>query len=249
MDEVSPSPWLPSAEIHLPQENRILAIDKPQGWTSFDVVNKIRGALRRQLGRKQIKVGHSGTLDPMATGLLLLGTGKCTRELAALQELGKEYEGSLRFGISTPSYDTDTAVNGQYPWEHITEAKIREALETFFFGEIWQVPPIYSAIKVGGQPLYKKARRGETFEPPPRRVVIYNWEILRMELPDMDFRIACSKGTYIRSLAHDLGRHLGSGACLHRLVRTRIGAYSLTGAQTPQAFIQSLGIHPSNSGS
>ena len=144
------------------EEGSILLIDKPAGWTSFDVVNKIRGTIKFQLGIKKIKVGHSGTLDPMATGLLLLGTGKCTRDLASLQELGKCYEGTIMLGATTPSYDAETEIDQIYPFEHITKVALEEAVNKSK-GELMQIPPIFSAIKVGGQPLYKKARKGEVF--------------------------------------------------------------------------------------
>jgi len=221
------------------EEGSILLIDKPAGWTSFDVVNKIRGTIKSQLGIKKIKVGHSGTLDPMATGLLLLGTGKCTRELASLQDLGKCYEGTIKLGATTPSYDAETEIDQIYPFDHITKEALEEVVKKLQ-GELMQIPPIFSAIKVGGQPLYKKARKGEVFEPEPRKICIYSLEILRLELPEIDFVVHCSKGTYIRSLAYDLGKMLASGAHLTRLVRTKIGDYSLSDALTPEKFIASI---------
>lgn len=221
------------------EEGSILLIDKPAGWTSFDVVNKIRGTIKFQLGVKKIKVGHSGTLDPMATGLLLLGTGRCTRELASLQELGKCYEGTIKLGATTPSYDAETEIDQIYPFDHITKLALEEVVKKLH-GELMQIPPIFSAIKVGGQPLYKKARKGEVFEPEPRKICIYSLEILRFELPEIDFVVHCSKGTYIRSLAYDLGKMLTSGAHLTRLVRTKIGDYSLSDALTPEKFIASI---------
>lgn len=221
------------------EEGSILLIDKPAGWTSFDVVNKIRGTIKSQLGIKKIKVGHSGTLDPMATGLLLLGTGKCTRELASLQDLGKCYEGTIILGATTPSYDAETEIDQIYPFDHITKEALEEVVKKLQ-GELMQIPPIFSAIKVGGQPLYKKARKGEVFEPEPRKICIYSLEILRFELPEIDFVVHCSKGTYIRSLAYDLGKMLASGAHLTRLVRTKIGDYSLSDALTPEKFIASI---------
>jgi tRNA pseudouridine55 synthase len=217
-------------------EGCMLLIDKPAGWTSFDVVNKIRGTIKHALGLKKIKVGHSGTLDPMATGLLLIGTGKCTRSLAALQELGKCYEGTITLGATTPSYDADTAIDQRYPTAHITRSLLDEVVRKYI-GEIMQIPPIFSAIKVAGQPLYKKARKGEVFEPQARKVTIYSMEILRFEMPEIDFRVHCSKGTYIRSLAFDLGKMLASGGYLTRLVRTKIGDYALSDARSPADFI------------
>jgi len=221
------------------EEGSILLIDKPAGWTSFDVVNKIRGTIKFQLGIKKIKVGHSGTLDPMATGLLLLGTGKCTRDLASLQELGKCYEGTIKLGATTPSYDAETEIDQIYPFEHITKVALEEAVNKSK-GELMQIPPIFSAIKVGGQPLYKKARKGEVFEPEARKITIYSLEILRFDLPEIDFAVHCSKGTYIRSLAYDIGKMLGSGAHLTRLVRTKIGDYSLSDASTPEKIIAAI---------
>lgn len=217
----------------------ILLIDKPAGWTSFDVVNKIRGAIKYHLGLKKIKVGHSGTLDPMATGLLLLGTGKCTRDLASLQELGKCYEGTITLGATTPTYDAESEPDELFPFKHITRESLDTVL-THFQGELMQIPPIFSAIKVGGQPLYKKARKGEMFEPEARRITLYSFEILRFELPEIDFRVHCSKGTYIRSLAFDLGKSLQSGAYLSRLIRTKIGNYDLKEAVSPEKFIESI---------
>lgn len=233
-DRISSYPSLTALE-----EGTILLIDKPAGWTSFDVVNKIRGTIKFHLGIKKIKVGHSGTLDPMATGLLLLGTGKCTRELAALQELGKCYEGTIKLGATTPSYDAESEIDQVYPFEHITMDALQEAVGKLQ-GELMQIPPIFSAIKVGGQPLYKKARKGEVFEPEARKIKIYSLEILRFDLPEIDFIVHCSKGTYIRSLAYDLGKMLSSGGHLTRLVRTKIGDYSLNDAFTPEKFIASL---------
>jgi len=229
----------PQNTLHPLEVGSILLINKPAGWTSFDVVNKIRGAIKHHLGLKKIKVGHSGTLDPMATGLLLLGTGKCTRDLASLQELGKCYEGTITLGATTPTYDAESEPDELLPFQHITRDDLDVALIQFQ-GELMQVPPIFSAIKVGGQPLYKKARKGEVFEPEARKITLYSLEILRFELPEIDFRVHCSKGTYIRSLAFDLGKSLQSGAYLSRLVRTKIGSYDLKEAVSPEKFIESI---------
>ncbi len=229
----------PQNTLHPLEVGSILLIDKPAGWTSFDVVNKIRGAIKHHLGLKKIKVGHSGTLDPMATGLLLLGTGKCTRDLASLQELGKWYEGTITLGATTPTYDAESEPDELFPFQHITREDLDVALSQFQ-GELMQIPPIFSAIKVGGQPLYKKARKGEVFEPEARKITLYSLEILRFELPEIDFRVHCSKGTYIRSLAFDLGKSLQSGAYLSRLVRTKIGSYDLKEAVSPEKFIESI---------
>ncbi|MFN9687476.1 MAG: tRNA pseudouridine(55) synthase TruB [Bacteroidota bacterium] len=229
----------PQNTLHPLEVGSILLINKPAGWTSFDVVNKIRGAIKHHLGLKKIKVGHSGTLDPMATGLLLLGTGKCTRDLASLQELGKWYEGTITLGATTPTYDAESEPDELFPFQHITREDL-EAELMHFQGELMQVPPIFSAIKVGGQPLYKKARKGEVFEPEARKITLYSLEILRFELPEIDFRVHCSKGTYIRSLAFDLGKSLQSGDYLSRLVRTKIGSYDLKEAVSPEKFIESI---------
>ena len=175
----------------------------------------------------------------MATGLLLLGTGKCTRDLASLQELGKWYEGTITLGATTPTYDAESEPDELFPFQHITREDLDVALIQFQ-GELMQIPPIFSAIKVGGQPLYKKARKGEVFEPEARKITLYSLEILRFELPEIDFRVHCSKGTYIRSLAFDLGKSLQSGAYLSRLVRTKIGSYDLKEAVSPEKFIESI---------
>ncbi len=211
------------------QSGALLLVNKPKGWTSFDVVNKIRHALRKRLGIKKIKVGHSGTLDPMATGLLLICTGKFTKKLHELQGLPKSYTGTFVLGATTPSYDAETEIDQSYPIDHIKPKTIKQLAENFL-GDIEQVPPMFSAIKVDGQPLYKKARKGEQVEIMPRRVHIDTFEIKRVELPEVDFKVDCSKGTYIRSLAYDMGLALDSGAYLSALKRTRIGPYKLKDA-------------------
>lgn len=207
-------------------EGVLLLVDKPIGWTSFDVVNKLRNRLKAALGVKNIKVGHSGTLDPMATGLLLLCTGKATRQLNDFQNLSKTYTGTLRLGATTPSYDAESPVDEIFPFRHITPEMLEEARKRFL-GPISQVPPIFSAIKVDGQPLYKKARKGETVAIEPRNIVIYSFDLTRCALPEVDFAVHCSKGAYIRSLAHDFGKTLHSGAYLSALRRTAIGEYSI----------------------
>jgi len=211
------------------QSGALLLVNKPKGWTSFDVVNKIRHALRKRLGVKKIKVGHSGTLDPMATGLLLICTGKFTKRLNEMQGLPKSYAGTFTLGATTPSYDAETEIDQIYPIDHIDPEEIKKTAAKFL-GEIEQVPPMFSAIKVDGQPLYKKARKGEKVEIKPRQVRIESFEIKRIELPEVDFKVNCSKGTYIRSLAYDMGKALDSGAYLSALKRTRIGPYRLKDA-------------------
>jgi tRNA pseudouridine55 synthase len=217
-----------------------LLINKPKGWTSFDVVNKIRYTLQKKLGVKNLKVGHAGTLDPMATGLLILCTGKATKQLADFQGLEKEYTGSFRLGATTPSYDAETEVNETFPTDHLSP-ELLEQTRRQFLGDIQQIPPMYSAIKVGGQPLYKKARKGETLDIQARPVHIFAFEWTNIELPNVDFWVHCSKGTYIRSLAYDFGRAAGSGAYLIALCRTRVGAFRLEEAWEVEAFVQEVG--------
>lgn len=203
-----------------------LLVDKPKDWTSFDVVNKIRHKIKKRLNVKKIKVGHAGTLDPMATGLLIICTGKATKTLDHYQGLPKEYTGTIKLGETTPSFDAETPVDAHYPTDHITEEAI-EAARQQFIGDLEQIPPVFSAIKVDGQPLYKKARKGIKVKVEPRPVHIYAFEITRIALPEIDFRVRCSKGTYIRSLAHDFGKALDSGAHLIALRRTKIGDFHI----------------------
>ncbi len=217
-----------------------LLVDKPHGWTSFDVVNKIRISLRHSLGLKNIKVGHAGTLDPMATGLLIICTGKSTKKLSEYQDQAKEYVGTLVLGATTPSYDAESEPDAYFPIEHITQEAI-EAARVSFLGDLEQLPPMFSAIKVDGQPLYKKARQGITVEVKPRPVKIYDFDITRVEIPLVDFRVKCSKGTYIRSLAFDMGKKLGSGAYLTALRRTKIGAYNVENAWNLDALVEHIG--------
>ncbi|MEM9920689.1 MAG: tRNA pseudouridine(55) synthase TruB [Bacteroidota bacterium] len=206
-----------------------LLVDKPKDWTSFDVVNKIRGKLRRLLQLKKMKVGHAGTLDPMATGLLIICTGKSTKKLHEFQGLPKSYTGTIRLGATTPSYDAETPVNEEFPTKHIDEALLESARQTFL-GDLEQIPPMFSAIKVDGQPLYKKARKGILVEVKPRPVHISKFDLENIQLPDLDFEVDCSKGTYIRSLAYDFGKAVRSGGYLTRLCRTRIGDFRLEDA-------------------
>ncbi len=206
-----------------------LLVNKPKGWTSFDVVNKIRYKLKDELKVKKIKVGHAGTLDPMATGLLIICTGKATKHLADFQNLPKEYTGTMTLGATTPSYDAETEPDQEFPYQHITPEMLEQARQQFL-GQIEQIPPMFSAIKVDGQPLYKKARKGETIKIEPRPVHIYEFEFIRIALPKIDFRVVCSKGTYIRSLAYDFGQALDSGAYLSALCRTKVGHFQLEDA-------------------
>ena len=217
----------------------VLLIDKPLEWTSFDVVNKVRYALKRRLQVKKIKVGHAGTLDPLATGLLILCTGKATKQIDSYQAQTKKYEGTLRLGATTPSFDLETEIDRHYPTEHLTAEALEEVRQQFV-GTIDQYPPMYSAIKVDGQPLYKAARKGKTVEVKSRSVTIEQFELTDLRLPEVDFAITCSKGTYIRSLAYDFGKAAGSGAHLTRLVRTGIGAFSLAEAWNLEELIAAL---------
>ncbi len=215
--------------LHFPEfhfaEGEMLLINKPLTWTSFDVVGKIRNTLKPL----KLKVGHAGTLDPLATGLLIICTGKLTKKIDEYQAQDKEYTGTFTLGASTPSYDLETEVDETFPTEHITEEAIRNTTAQFT-GDLAQYPPPHSAIKVDGERLYLKARRGETVELKTRNVHISAFEITRIELPEVDFRVVCTKGTYIRSLAHDFGKALGSGAHLSKLCRTRSGDYNLQNA-------------------
>ena len=222
-------------------EGQFLMIDKPLNWTSFQAVNKLKYALINQVGLpKKFKIGHAGTLDPLATGLLLVCTGKFTKRISELQGQVKEYTGTFFVGATTPSYDLETEINQKFEINHIDEALINEAVKTFL-GEIDQKPPIYSAIKKDGVRLYEHARAGETVEISSRKTTIYEFEIIRINLPEIDFSIKCSKGTYIRSIAFDFGRAINSGAHLTALRRTKIGDYDVNEALDIEKFVASLG--------
>jgi len=220
-------------------EGALLLVDKPKTWTSFDVVNKIRFALRGFTGVKKIKVGHAGTLDPLATGLLLIGTGKMTKKLQDLQGLDKFYEGTFKFGATTASLDAETPEEKQCEIDHIN-LEILQKQAHAFLGEQDQIPPMYSAIKKDGQPLYKKARKGIMVEVKPRKINIKEIAISDYEAPFATFKCLCSKGTYIRSLARDFGLALDAQAYLSSLVRTQIGQYNLEDAWQLDALIASL---------
>lgn len=209
-------------------DGEILYLDKPPGWTSFDVVKRVRSILLRRLGMKKLKVGHAGTLDPLATGVLILCTGKCTKQIETLQAHTKEYEATLQLGATTPSYDMEHEVNETFATAHITEDAIREALPQFV-GDIQQTPPTFSACKIDGKRAYSMRREGQDVVLKPKNIHIDSIEITRFD-PDtmqLDLRIVCGKGTYIRALARDLGRALGSGAYLTQLRRTRVGEYDI----------------------
>ena len=203
-------------------EGEILYVNKPLNWTSFDVVNKIRWQISRILKIKKVKVGHAGTLDPLATGVMIICTGKATKRLEEFQYQTKEYIATLELGATTPSFDLEHPVDERYPTEHITRELI-DSIIPAFRGEIWQVPPVYSAVKVDGKRAYKYAREGHEIELKPKLLVIDEIEILNFALPVLKIRVVCSKGTYLRALARDIGRALQSGAHLTALERTRIG--------------------------
>ena len=200
-----------------------MAFDKPYEWTSFGLVAKVRYLSCKRLGVKKLKVGHAGTLDPLATGVLLVCTGKATKRIEELQAHTKEYVATLRLGATTPSFDLEKPVDAEYPTEHITREMVEETLNRFV-GTIEQVPPVFSACKVNGSRAYDLARKGEEVELKAKTLVIDEMELLRCELPEIVIRVVCSKGTYIRALARDIGVALQSGAHLTALRRTRIGA-------------------------
>jgi len=211
------------------KEGKVLLIDKPLNWTSFQVVNKIRWLIKQKFELKKIKVGHAGTLDPLATGLLILCTGKFTKKIETYQAQVKEYTGTFTLGATTPSYDLETEVDHSFDISGITSEEIHKTTHQFT-GEIQQQPPIFSALKKDGKRLYEYARAGEKVEIPSRTVTISEFEITKIELPKIDFRVVCSKGTYIRSLAHDFGKALNNGAHLSGLRRTKIGDFSVEDA-------------------
>ena len=213
------------------QEDNVLVFDKPYQCTSFDLVSKVKWGMKHRFGKK-VKVGHAGTLDPLATGVMIICTGKCTKQIEQFQSREKEYTGTIRLGETTPSYDMEKEVDGHYPTEHITEEMVRAAASSFI-GEQQQVPPQFSAIRIAGRRAFSYARQGEDVEITPRTITISEFEITRCELPDVDFRIICSKGTYIRSIARDFGLALESGAHLTALRRTRVGDFRVEDAITP----------------
>lgn len=207
----------------------VIVVDKPLGWTSFDAVKRVRGAIQRRLGMKRFKVGHAGTLDPLATGVLLVCTGRATKRISELQEGMKEYVAEVTFGATTPSFDLEKEIDSTYPWEHITREKIEEVLPRFT-GHVMQVPPVFSAVKVDGKRAYSYARKGKEVEIKAKPLEIREMEILGWEAPKLTVRVLCSKGTYIRALARDLGTALDSGAHLTALKRTRVGDFSIADA-------------------
>jgi tRNA pseudouridine55 synthase len=226
------------------QNGQILLIDKPIHWSSFQAVNKLKYALINKLGLpKKFKIGHAGTLDPLATGLLLVCTGKFTKRITELQGQAKEYTGTFFIGATTPSYDLETEIDQTFPTEHIDENLIHETVKQFL-GEINQKPPIYSAIKKDGVRLYEHARAGEIIEIASRKTTIHEFEITKIALPLIDFRVVCSKGTYIRSLAYDFGKAIHSGSHLTVLRRTKIGDYDVNNGIDVVQFEASLTESP-----
>ena len=221
-------------------EGQVLLIDKPLKWSSFQAVNKLKYLLINKVGLpKKFKIGHAGTLDPLATGLLLICTGKFTKRIAELQGQAKEYTGTFYIGATTPSYDLETEIDQTFPTDHINEALIHETVK-HFLGEIDQKPPIFSAIKKDGVRLYEHARAGESIEIASRKTTIHEFEITRIALPEIDFRVVCSKGTYIRSLAYDFGKAMNSGSHLTVLRRTKIGDYDVKNAIDITLFEENL---------
>lgn len=221
------------------KNGQVLLIDKPLDWTSFQVVNKLRWAIRKKHNLKKIKVGHAGTLDPLATGLLVICTGKKTKEIQTFQGQEKEYTGTIVLGSTTPSYDLETEIDQTFPTEHISETLIHETTKQFI-GDIQQFPPVFSAIKKEGKRLYEFAREGKEVEIQSRTINISEFEITQINGLQVDFRVVCSKGTYIRSLAHDFGKALNSGGHLSALRRTRIGDFCIENSQSIDSFLDNL---------
>lgn len=226
-----------------PIEGEIFYIDKPLKWTSFEVVKKVRARLRKRLDIKSLRVGHAGTLDPLATGVLTVCTGRATKRIEELQAGVKEYIAHIRLGETTPSFDLETEVDATYPWQHITREQVEKVLQEQFTGTIKQVPPAFSACKIDGKPAYKLARKGREVEIRPKTLVIDEIELLECGLPQeptITIRVVCSKGTYIRALARDIGEALESGAHLTALRRTRIGDITVDQCMTVENLLNML---------
>ncbi len=219
----------------------VLLINKPLEWTSFDVVKKIRNSISRRTGLRKIKVGHAGTLDPLATGLLIVCTGKFTKKINQFQDQDKEYTGTFYIGATTPSFDRETEVDKTFDTSHLTEERLHQATQNFV-GDIEQVPPLYSAVMVDGVRAYHHARNQEDVKLKARKINISRFEITRIELPEVDFLVTCSKGTYIRSLARDFGKTLNAGAYLKTLTRTSIGEFKLNKAMDIDEFEKQLNL-------
>jgi tRNA pseudouridine55 synthase len=223
------------------EEGEVLLFDKPYLWTSFDLVNKVRFLLKHKFKFSKLKVGHAGTLDPLASGLLIICTGKATKTISTLQDQEKEYEAGILIGKTTPSYDLETEFDNEYPTEHITKEYIESVLP-LFLGESDQVPPVYSAKFIDGKRAYELARQGKEVEMKPCRITIYEIELTDYNFPEIKIRIKCSKGTYVRSLVRDLGVKLNSGATLISLKRTAIGNFSVNNALTLEEFQNKLAL-------
>jgi tRNA pseudouridine55 synthase len=219
----------------------VLLLDKPYRWTSFDLIKKIRRLISVKYKAKPIKVGHAGTLDPLASGLMIVCTGKATKRINEFQDQEKEYIAGMTIGKTTPSFDLETDFDNEYPTGHITEALVKEVLQTFV-GEIDQIPPVYSAKFINGTRAYEFARKGEMIEMKPNKITISAIELLTYNLPEISIRVTCGKGTYIRSLVRDIGEKLNSGACLISLRRTAIGSFSLNNALTIEEFENKLAL-------
>ena len=220
-------------------EGEILYIDKPLGWTSFDAVKRVRGALTRRMGVKKLKVGHAGTLDPLATGVMIICTGRATKRIEQLQAGVKEYVATIALGATTPSYDLETEIDATYPTDHITEEVARRVLDTFR-GSIEQVPPTFSACKIDGRRAYSMARKGLDVELKPKTLVIDDIELLQYSPQQITIRVVCSKGTYIRALARDIGAALNTGAHLTALRRTRVGHITVDDCLSPEQMAQMI---------
>lgn len=221
------------------EKGEILLVDKPMGWTSFDVVNLARNYIRRQTGLKKLKIGHAGTLDPLASGLLILCTGRFTKRIEEFKDYDKEYTGTIRLGATTASFDLEKEIDKTFPWEHVTEKDVEEVLKRFT-GTFEQFPPVFSAIKVKGKRAYDYARKDQEFVMPPKTVTISAFEVMQLRLPEIDFKVSVSKGTYIRALARDIGESLNTGAHLSALCRTRIGPYHLRDAYSTDALKEEI---------
>lgn len=217
------------------QEGEVIVIDKPYEWTSFDVVNHVRGFLRKVYGWKKLKVGHAGTLDPLATGLLIICTGKFTKKIDAYQGMDKVYVGSMHFGATTPSFDKETEIDNEFDISDVDVSSMAEIAKSFE-GDIQQIPPKFSAIKIKGKRAFNYARKDEEVELKPRDVRINSFQVFNIDLPNIDFAVSCSKGTYIRSLVRDFGEKLGKGAFLTDLRRTQIGDFNVNYAQSLEEF-------------
>lgn len=228
------------SELLNPIAGEVLYVDKPLHWTSFYAVKRIRGVLNKRLGVKNLKVGHAGTLDPLATGVLILCTGRATKRIDELQAHVKEYVATLRLGATTPSFDLETEVDATYPWEHVTREEVERVLQEKFTGSIEQVPPAFSACKVDGKRAYKMARKGREVELKAKTLVIDEIELLEFAPPSLTIRVVCSKGTYIRALARDIGEALGSGAHLTALRRTRVGDVRVEQCSSIEAAVERL---------